>query len=143
MAGGEPRLGTTATYMRRSDHGATRQSTGIDRLHDRRYIEYQVFSVASVRKWSKFGLIIQRGGRLRCTSSAGSGNAIGTFPGASGAVTITGLGSTWTCSNELIVGNGGNGTLTIANGGNFINNIGFSRIGIGTSGRGSARVTGS
>src|SRR6266478_2768350 len=87
-------------------------------------------------------LIIQHGGRLRCTSSAGSGNAIGTFPGASGAVTITGPGSTWTCSNELIVGSGGNGTLTIANGGSFINNVGFGRVGIGTSGRGSATVAG-
>ena len=87
-------------------------------------------------------LIIQHGGRLRCTSSAGSGNAIGTFPGASGAVTITGPGSTWTCSNELIVGSGGDGTLTIANGGSFINNVGFGRVGIGTSGRGSATVTG-
>src|SRR5437867_10860838 len=56
MAGGEPRLGTTATYMRHNDHGGTCQSTGIDRLHDLRYNEYQVFSAASVRKWSKFGL---------------------------------------------------------------------------------------
>jgi T5SS/PEP-CTERM-associated repeat protein len=88
-------------------------------------------------------LIIQRGGRLRCTSSAGSSNVIGTFAGASGTATINGTGSTWTCSNELIVGNGGNGTLTIVNGGSFVNNVsGFSRVAIGTSGRGSATVTG-
>src|SRR5580692_4778811 len=56
MAGGEPRFGTTATYMRRHDHRATCLSIEIDRLHDRLYNEYQVFSAASVRKWSKFGL---------------------------------------------------------------------------------------
>src|SRR5438094_10446941 len=56
MAGGEPRLGTTATYMRHNDHGTTRPSTEIDRLHDRRDNEYRVFSAGSVRKWSKFGL---------------------------------------------------------------------------------------
>src|SRR5580704_2415309 len=57
MAGGEPRFGTTATYMRRHDHRASCLSIEIDRLHDRLYNEYQVFSAASVRKWSKFGLI--------------------------------------------------------------------------------------
>jgi hypothetical protein len=52
-------------------------------------------------------LIIQRGGRLRCTSSAGSRQRIGApFP-ARMAQPINGTGSTWTCSNELIVGNGG------------------------------------
>src|SRR5580693_5843830 len=29
----------------------------IDRRHDRKHNEYQVFSAASVRKWSKFGLV--------------------------------------------------------------------------------------
>src|ERR1700730_3149104 len=56
MAGGEPRLGTTATYMRYNDHGTTRLSTEIDILHDRIHNEYRVFSAGSVRKWSKFGL---------------------------------------------------------------------------------------
>ena len=56
MAGGEPRLGTTATYMRHNDHGTTHLSTEIDRLHDRINNEYRVFSAGSVRKWSKFGL---------------------------------------------------------------------------------------
>src|SRR5207249_11737751 len=56
MAGGEPRLGTTATYMRHNDHGTTRPSTEIDRLHDRTDNEYRIFSAGSVRKWSKFGL---------------------------------------------------------------------------------------
>src|SRR6266481_1532643 len=56
MAGGEPRLGTTATYMRHNDHGTTRLSTEIDILHDLINDEYRVFSAGSVRKWSKFGL---------------------------------------------------------------------------------------
>src|ERR1700730_4473552 len=56
MAGGEPRLGTTATYMRHNDHGTTLLSTEIDILHDLINNEYRVFSAGSVRKWSKFGL---------------------------------------------------------------------------------------
>src|SRR6266550_2141021 len=56
MAGGEPRLGTTATYMRHNDHGTTHLSTEIDILHDLINDEYRVFSEGSVRKWSKFGL---------------------------------------------------------------------------------------
>src|SRR6476661_393986 len=56
MAGGEPRLGTTATYMRYNDHGTTRLSTEIDRLHDLTNDEYRVFSAGSVRDRSKFGL---------------------------------------------------------------------------------------
>src|ERR1700674_1262237 len=56
MAGGEPRLGTTATYMRHNDHGTTHLSTEIDILHDRINNEYRVFSAGSVRKWSKVSL---------------------------------------------------------------------------------------
>jgi hypothetical protein len=43
--------------MRHNDHGTTRLSTEIDRLHDRINNEYRVFSAGSVRNWSKFGLI--------------------------------------------------------------------------------------
>src|SRR5438477_13109044 len=68
MAGSEPRLGTTATYMRHNDHGTTRPSTEIDRLHDRTDNEYRIFSAGSVRKWSKFGL--GRGAALRTGSSS-------------------------------------------------------------------------
>jgi T5SS/PEP-CTERM-associated repeat protein len=88
-------------------------------------------------------LTIENGGRLRCTSGAGSSDTIGTFPGGHGAATVTGPGSTWTCTNELLVGNGGDGILTIADGGSLINNaLGSSRIGIGTGGNGTATVTG-
>jgi hypothetical protein len=58
MAGGDPRLGMTATYMRHNDHRATHISTKIDRLHDLTDNEYRLFSEGSVRKWSKFGLAI-------------------------------------------------------------------------------------
>src|SRR5437870_10725258 len=70
MAGGEPRLGTTATYMRHNDHGTTRLSTKIDILHDRSNNEYRVFSAGSVRKWSKFGLVVGHRGYGRRWTAA-------------------------------------------------------------------------
>src|SRR5437588_12573363 len=71
MAGGEPRLGTTATYMRHNDHGTTHLSTEIDILHDLINDEYRVFSAGSVRKWSKFGLndVARRGNRQPIATS--------------------------------------------------------------------------
>jgi fibronectin-binding autotransporter adhesin len=86
-------------------------------------------------------LTIQAGGRLRCTSSANSPNVIGFSAGASGAVTVTGPGSTWTYSNELRVGNGGDGTLTVTDGGTVISNV-FGSAQVGGSGTGTATVTG-
>jgi T5SS/PEP-CTERM-associated repeat protein len=86
-------------------------------------------------------LIIQNGGRLRCASNAGFSNVIGVFPGASGAATVDGPGSTWTYGNELVVGNGGDGTLTITNGGSLINNVSGSTS-VGSDGSGTATVTG-
>jgi T5SS/PEP-CTERM-associated repeat protein len=86
-------------------------------------------------------LIIQDGGRLRCTSGAGSDNIIGVLPGAHGAVTVTGPGSTWTYGNALVIGNGGEGTLTIANGGTVVNNVSASTQ-VGPSGSGTATITG-
>jgi len=86
-------------------------------------------------------LIIQDGGRLRCSSSAGSSNIIGALPGASGTATVTGPGSTWTYSNELVVGNGGDGALAIVDGGTVINNVAGSTE-IGRGGNGTATVTG-
>src|SRR5580704_18080352 len=41
----------------------------IDRRHDRKYNEYQVFSAASVRKWAKFGLD-ERGGNRHARPTA-------------------------------------------------------------------------
>ena len=41
----------------------------IGRRHDRKHDEYQVFSAASVRKWSKFGLVQQRRNPDRASGS--------------------------------------------------------------------------
>src|SRR5437868_14228291 len=57
MAGGEPRLGTTATYMRRvNQRSAILCQPQIAMLHDRNHGKNQAFSAASLKTWSKFGL---------------------------------------------------------------------------------------
>src|SRR5690349_19225269 len=56
MAGGEPRLGTTATYMRRvNQRSAILCQPQTAMLHDRNHGKYQAFSAASLKTWSKFG----------------------------------------------------------------------------------------
>ena len=42
---------------------------------------------------------------------------VGNSPGSQGMVTVTGAGSTWSNSSGVNIGNGGTGTLTIADGG--------------------------
>jgi len=67
---------------------------------------------------------------------------IGTQNGGSGKVTVTGPGSTWTNSDQLILGNNAStGTLTIANGGTVINTNG-GRIGLDAGSIGTVTVTG-
>jgi fibronectin-binding autotransporter adhesin len=86
-------------------------------------------------------LTVQNGGSLTTSSAANFSNAIGTAAGSRGMVTVTGTGSTWTNSNELRVGNSGDGTLVISDGGSLINNaVAFTSIGSGASG--AATVTG-
>ncbi len=86
-------------------------------------------------------LTVQHGGSLRTSSAANFSNVIGTFAGSRGTVTVTGAGSTWTNSNELRVGNSGDGTLVISDGGSLINNAAaFTSIGQSTTG--TAQVTG-
>jgi T5SS/PEP-CTERM-associated repeat protein len=93
-------------------------------------------------------LTIQNGGSLITDGTNGLGGTassiIGTFAGSTGMVTVTGAGSTWNNSNELTVGNSGNGTLVIANGGSLINTAGFATFGIGGgfNSSGQATVTG-
>jgi T5SS/PEP-CTERM-associated repeat protein/autotransporter-associated beta strand protein len=58
-------------------------------------------------------LTIANGG----TVSAPQQVAIAGFAGSSGMVTVDGAGSTLTIGDQLVVGNGGTGSLTIANGG--------------------------
>ena len=49
---------------------------------------------------------------------------LGFDAGATGAATVDGAGSTWTNSCDLYVGDSGDGTLTIRNGGAVSNGIG-------------------
>lgn len=80
-------------------------------------------------------LVIRNGG----VTSNGVG-AIGGGPGADGAVTVTGPGSTWTNSELLIVGLEGNGALTIEDGAAVSNTTGAIGHHVGSSG--AVTVTG-
>lgn len=63
------------------------------------------------------------------------------FVGSTGTVTVTGEGSTWTNSNELVVGWSGRGEMTVSNGGRVTaNSNGF--IGARNGGSGQVTVTG-
>ena len=82
-------------------------------------------------------------------STSGSVNAsgiamIGNYAGASGTVTVTGIGSTWIDSGDLYVGDSGTGTLLVSAGGavtNNENNIGAT-IGESAGSTGTVTVTG-
>jgi T5SS/PEP-CTERM-associated repeat protein len=89
-------------------------------------------------------LTVQNGGQLVTTGSGGLQSTIlGTFTGAQGTVSITGAGSRWTNGSTLRVGNSGNGTLTISNGGSLLNTNGnIASIGGGFGVSGSATVAG-
>ena len=50
---------------------------------------------------------------------------IGADPGSTGAVTVDGAGSTWTTTGEFYLGQSGNGTLTVSNGGTLISDVGY------------------
>ena len=85
-------------------------------------------------------LTIQNGGSLITSSAAGGSNIIGVFGGSNGMVTITGAGSTWTDNNGLTVGNSGNGTLMITDGGSLTST--GTALGGGFAASGTATVTG-
>ena len=69
------------------------------------------------------------------------GGVIGNNAGASGSVTITGSGSSWTESSSLSIGYSGNGTLLIENGGSVSDQGGSLGVYPGSSG--TVTVTGS
>ena len=69
-------------------------------------------------------LTIQSGGTVN-TMSLG---AVGNLAGSQGMVTVTGAGSTWTNSGNVVVGGIGTGTLTIQNGGT-VNSGGGASVG--------------
>jgi len=71
-----------------------------------------------------------------------NGNGIvGTGSGSTGSSMVTGSGSVWSNSNDLIVGLSGAGTLTVADGGSVYNTLGT--VGYSSGSTGSALVTGS
>ncbi len=80
-------------------------------------------------------LIIENGGTVSNTLGY-----IGYDTGSTGAATVTGAGSSWTNSDDLFVGNAGDGTLTIADGGavSSLNSL----IGFDTGTTGTVTVTG-
>lgn len=80
-------------------------------------------------------LLVEAGGTVSST------NAIIGSEGSNGSAIVTGAGSQWINSTELIMGfNGGTSTLTIADGGSVSNTYGF--IGYGDGSNGSVIVTG-
>lgn len=71
-------------------------------------------------------LNVTAGGRVEYDPNSFSDSfvVIGDAPGSSGTVNVSGSGSTWKFPDVLIVGNSGNGTLNITNGGGAIFGIG-------------------
>ncbi|TFV73198.1 autotransporter domain-containing protein [Bradyrhizobium frederickii] len=81
-------------------------------------------------------LTIRNGGAV----SNGADGHIGANSGATGTVTVTGAGSSWTNSGTVSIGEAGNGTLTIASGGAVSNTT--AKIGANVGATGTATVTG-
>jgi T5SS/PEP-CTERM-associated repeat protein len=71
---------------------------------------------------------------------ASSGGELGNRSGSNGTATVTGTGSTWTNSGNLLVGRSGTGTLNIQAGGKVSNSVGS--LGNGSGSTGTATVTG-
>jgi T5SS/PEP-CTERM-associated repeat protein len=66
-------------------------------------------------------LTVSNGGQVNSSIHGSNGaSSIGNNQGSSGVVTVDGPGSVWDCNSFLDVGNGGNGTLNITNGGNVV-----------------------
>ena len=74
------------------------------------------------------------------TVSNNSWGSIGDNNGSTGTVTVDGPGSTWTNSSQLVVGNYGDGTLNITDGGMVSNS--WSYIGSVSSSTGTVTVNG-
>ena len=65
---------------------------------------------------------------------------VGADPGSTGVVTVDGAGSTWTTIGEFYLGQGGNGTLTVRNGGTLSSDTAY--IGSDSGSTGVATVDG-
>ncbi len=95
-----------------------------------------VSNILSVGRGGSGTLLIEDGGAVN--SDIGH---VGGAAGASGAATITGVGSIWT-NGELAVGASGSGTLLIEDGGLVNSNGGASTVGTEAGARGTVMVTG-
>ena len=67
--------------------------------------------------------------------SIGGSSYLGDDRGSIGAATVDGAGSNWTSGGNLSIGNSGNGTLTIRNGGVVSNTLAMSALIPGRSAR--------
>ena len=65
---------------------------------------------------------------------------VGTDPGSIGVVTVDGAGSTWTATGDFYLGQSGNGTLTVRNGGTVSNSASY--IGLDATSTSTATVDG-
>jgi T5SS/PEP-CTERM-associated repeat protein len=81
-------------------------------------------------------LSIEAGGQV----VSGFKGYLGYDVGSTGTATIAGNGSTWTNSNQLYVGQSGNGTLIIQAGGKVSNSTGY--LGCNSSSTGTATIAG-
>ena len=68
---------------------------------------------------------------------------LGYHAGSTGTATVDGTGSTWTNSGYLYIGNSGNGTLNITNGGKVSNSYGYLGYNSGSTGTATVDGTGS
>ncbi|WP_210210908.1 beta strand repeat-containing protein, partial [Rhizobium leguminosarum] len=82
-------------------------------------------------------LNIQNGGTV---SNVDTG-IVGNTAGSNGVVTVNGVGSTWTNSSSLMVGQSGTGSLTVSNGG-AVSNAGDAALGFMSGSTGTATITG-
>ncbi len=86
-------------------------------------------------------LNVLAGGQVVTTGSGSDHSYLGLQFGTSGTATVSGTGSAWTTANDsLIIGGGGTGNLTIADGGLVSNTTGS--LGLAATGHGTATVTG-
>ena len=82
-------------------------------------------------------LTVSNGGTLSNSQTSTLGSSLG----ADGTVTVTGIGSSWTMGFTLIIGNSGDGALTISSGG-LVDTPNTVVLGSSATGFGTATVTG-
>jgi fibronectin-binding autotransporter adhesin len=97
----------------------------------------------NVDQTSTLGAGHKKTGTLRIADGitvASTTGILGNCSGATGTATVTGTGSTWTNSRDLLIGNSGSGTLSIESGALVSSSTGT--LGNNTGSTGTATVTG-